>query len=524
MTGIHILPPAAAPQSAAPVAEAWRATSSYRGADRLSQELGGWAPSLLSGNGEYLPERDSLVARSADLLRNNGYAAGVQQHQADSVIGTGWTLVAMPNWKALGWQFEAAAEWSSEVEAKFEAWSNDPACWIDASRRRRFGALQTVAFLQWFRTGEHLSLCPFLPRGGRYATALQPIDPDRLSNPNGRPDDAFLQGGVEIDRYAAPLAYHIRDAHPADWSRGLATSSWTRVPRETEWGRPLVLHGFRDHRGDGLTRGAPPLASVVELFRLNDVYGRSEAQAAILNAIFAAFIQTQSGLDAELVEKMFGAETNPDPAAQPTEIRLQGVRVPQLPAGTEMKFLQAARPITNFGSFIETVLRGAAAGAGTSYEQLARDFSKTNYSSARAALLESWRYICGLSGFFAATHADHIYGLWLEEAIDLGDVVLPTGVPGFYEARSAWMRCQWIGPGRGWIDPTKEAQASQMRMDTFVSTLQQECAEQGKDWRVVLHQRRIEQLEKEKLQLKEPGPAFYGVQHASDREPAREAA
>jgi hypothetical protein len=31
--------------------------------------------------------------------------------------------------------------------------------------------------------------------------------------------------------------------------------------------------------------------------------------------------------------------------------------------------------------------------------------------------------------------------------------------PGFYQNKALWCRCKWIGPGRGWIDPVKEAKA-----------------------------------------------------------------
>ena len=39
------------------------------------------------------------------------------------------------------------------------------------------------------------------------------------------------------------------------------------------------------------------------------------------------------------------------------------------------------------------------------------------------------------------------------------------------------------------MDPVKEAKAAQTRMDIGVSTLENECAEQGLDWEEVLEQR-----------------------------------
>jgi len=55
--------------------------------------------------------------------------------------------------------------------------------------------------------------------------------------------------------------------------------------------------------------------------------------------------------------------------------------------------------------------------------------------------------------------------------------------------------------GRGWIDPVKEAQAAQLRMEIGISTLEDECAEQGKDWEEVLEQRAREKGKLEELGL-----------------------
>ena len=81
-----------------------------------------------------------------------------------------------------------------------------------------------------------------------------------------------------------------------------------------------------------------------------------------------------------------------------------------------------------------------------------------------------------------------MFELWLEEAVHLGMIEAPD----FYDNKAAYCRCRWIGPGRGWIDPTKEAEAASIRMDYNLSTLEAECAEQGLDWEEVLEQRATE--------------------------------
>ncbi|HEX2888351.1 phage portal protein [Vineibacter terrae] len=499
-------------------ASSFRANSSYRGADRLSQELGNWLPSLTSPGGELHWERDALVARARDIERNNGYARGIKHTLLEGVIGANWRLSAKPNWRALGIDYKTAIAWSTITEAKFRVYADDPGCWIDAGRRLRFGGLLRAQFATWFTTGEHLGLMVWLPERmklgrARYATAVQIVDPDRLSNPSGAPETPELRSGVALGEHNEAVGYWIRDGHPADTAAAHLSYQWTYVPRETEWGRPIVLHGF-DCERDGQVRAATPLAAVIETLRMQDVYERGEAAAAILNAIFAAVLETPLANDPELAEQQLGAVRKADESGEErVELRLGGVRVPQLPTGTNLKFLNAARPAAPaFAQFEEAVLRRVAAGMGLSYEQVARDYSKTNYSSARAALLESWKMLTGRSEFMASSFADHVYACWLEEAIDREEIELPAGAPDFYEARAEWTACRWIGPGRGAIDPTKERQASQMAIDTGLSTMEDEAAAEGKDWLENAEQRAYERAVYADLGLgPDAGQAVYRV-------------
>jgi capsid protein len=77
----------------------------------------------------------------------------------------------------------------------------------------------------------------------------------------------------------------------------------------------------------------------------------------------------------------------------------------------------------------------------------------------------------------------------LEEAVGRGFIEAKN----FYQFRRAWTRCNWIFDGAGWLDPVREAQAAELRMAIGISTLQDECGEQGRDWEEVLEQRAAEQ-------------------------------
>ena len=129
------------------------------------------------------------------------------------------------------------------------------------------------------------------------------------------------------------------------------------------------------------------------------------------------------------------------------------------------------------------------------YEQLSMDWGQVNYSSARAALLEVWRGFTARKEHFAQQFMAPIYAGWLEEAIDRGTITLPKGAPGFAQAKAAYCSAKWIGPGRGWVDPHKEATAAAERLAAGLSTLERECAEQGEDYLETIQQRARERKE-----------------------------
>jgi lambda family phage portal protein len=248
-----------------------------------------------------------------------------------------------------------------------------------------------------------------------------------------------------------------------------------------------------------------------------DVYERGEAASTILNSLYAATLETEFGADPELAKEIFGS----DPATQAVlppniDMRLRGAKVTTLPPGVRLKFNAPARPAAaQFKEFEAAFLRRVAAATGLAYEQVSRDYSQTNYSSARAALLESWKFISNRFEFMASTIADVVYACWLEEAIDQGEVTMPKGAPSFYDAHADWVSCRWIGPGRGWIDPFKEVQSSVMKMDAGISTLEDEAAEQGKDWLEVAEQRAYEFDELKALGLEGTSSKVYLANTAS---------
>lgn len=210
---------------------------------------------------------------------------------------------------------------------------------------------------------------------------------------------------------------------------------------------------------------------MLEKLHMEDKYSRTEMQAAVLNAILAAVIT--SPMDHSVLAEVIGDggtvegwaayQAGRNEEGTNKNITLGGVRVPRLYPGENLSFQTAARPAAGFADFEGAVLRNIASGLGISYEQLAGDWSKTNYSSARAALIEIWRGWSQKRVAFAQRFAQPFFMAWMEEEVDAGRLRLPRGAPEFRAHWPAYARAKWIGPGKGFVDPVKEVTASAMR-------------------------------------------------------------
>jgi lambda family phage portal protein len=508
----------------------------YDAADPWSQELKNWYPYLGSPDTEINPYRNFLVSRIRDLVRNDGWASGAITSLLDNVIGAGFRFVAKPDWKALsleakGFDLVWAKEYQSVVQAEFRLWSEDMGRNCDLSRRLSWREMSRLALRNYLIEGDALAIMHWRPQRvlngvARFGTCVQVIDPDRLSNPFQAADTEFIRSGVEIDEDGVSQAYHFRRAHQAQWMEFDKAYTWERVPREMATGRPIVVHYFESDRADQHRAVGGVLKPILSRLKMLARYDSVELQAAIINAVLAAFIE--SPYDPETVGSALEAETAGDVRGaqlgvyedlrqkfhNSNELELNGARLAQLFSGEKLHLEAPTRPAQAFEAFEGAMLRNFAAATGQSYTQVSRDYSKANYSSERAALIEAYKSVGRQRFFFGDGFALPIVGCVMEEIHAAGRVPLPRNAPDFALMRTAYCRSRLLGPGRGWIDPVKEAQAAVLRMDAGLTTLEDECAEQGGDWEENVYQRAFE-VELFRL-LKLPPPKWSGIVQGDD--------
>lgn len=482
-------------------------SAAYQAASYDHPTLSNWRPSNWSGQSSQAFGRDFIASRIHDLARNDGWASAGVARFVDETIGSGWRLSSKPNAATLGVSDDEADELGDQIESLWKDYAQDAGFWCDAEREANAAGVLGLAMRHRFLDGEaaaHIvwrgdeTGTPLAPTG--YGTCVHVIDPQRISNPNGRMDTEFLRQGVQLDEWGAAVGYHVRRQHPGDnvlMPNGLYV--WDYVERDIE-GRPnFVL--MKERKRAGERRGVSDLVATLRKHKQVTDADDFELQAIALNAVLAAFVT--SPFDLEQLAEDFGAGTSAralgDYAAgqaayyKEDPIRLPGAQLNFLRPGEAVTFSKSEHPNSNFEVFERNAMRNISSALGLTYEMLTMDWSQVNYSSARAAMLVIYRSLTARKDAFAAGFMMPWYRAWLEEVFDRRLIRLPARAASFEANPTGWCHADWIGPGRGWVDPEKEAKAAAIRMSTATTTLEDETAEQGGDWKENIRQREREQ-------------------------------
>lgn len=459
----------------------------YRGADssRLRQD---WVSAALTDTTPPAWELETLRQRSRELNCSDPVASGATNTLAVNVVGQGLSPQSRLRGEALGVSEKEAQKLRRQAEGIFAQWSAQ----ADAGNRYDFNELQFLALRKVVEDGEIVALPVFVRDSWRaLGRAVELVESDRLSTPSGK--TGIIQGVELGEERREPTKYWLRKAGKVLRDMEVPRFEYVGVPARDQRGRPMVLHIFPAQR-PGQVRGIPYFAPVLAYFKDLADYLEAEIVAARVAACLAIFI---TKTDPYGTSTAMTQETESSTGKRLQEIQPGMVHYMNL--GESISVVDPKRGGETFNSFVEGILRLIGVALGLPYELLVKDFSKTNYSSARAALLEGRRMFLQWRSWFARKFCQPIWELVLEEAWLRGLFEAAD----FYRDRTELCRVQWVGGSWGWVDPVKEVDASKMAVDFGLSTLAEEAAGQGRDWEEVM-----EQLKREKEKAAELGLVF----------------
>lgn len=440
---------------------------------------------------------DNTMQRAESLAANDGHAASCVDSLALNVVGPGLRPQSYPDAGALGITDDQAQDFADSAEAAWKVWCRE----AHAGGTQHFDDLQYESKRSMFITGEFLHLPVWLEEPGRtFGLALQPLHPARLRTPGDLMHRADIRGGVHLGPYNRPRGYFI--ASPPDNMplAGLTSQHFIYVPRMVGH-RYACLHRYHSGMPEQV-RGVSILSPAMKQFRDLADYVDYELVGALIAASFTVFIETPQ----DIMGAAGGGGFSGGKAMGGRDYALQvqpGTLTTGNP-GDKPHIISSTRPGPTFDAFYERVLRAAAASTGQPYEMVSKDFSKTNYSSARAALLEVWKLHTLFQEWDVRGYLDPVWSMVMEEAWLRGMLAVPPGAPSLYDSPAitrAWLACVWTRPPRGQIEPVKERNAEQLALDSLTDTRTAICHARGLDFETVARTRQREERLIKKLGL-----------------------
>ena len=460
-------------------------------------QLAGWTPPVRSANAAMLPDLNLNTGRADELVQTNAMAKGAMEVHKDNIVGSLFRLAYNPRWQQLGVKENEMRAFVREVENWWAEYAEDPdGCYIDAERKRTFTMMIREGVGTHFSTGDTMSAALWLDRpGSLFKTCIKRVSPKRVSNPDGMPDTATLSGGIESDRYGAPVAFYVRSMNEGGFEFGSGYGhTWERIPLETKHGRRQFIHVFEPTE-DGQSRGANKLIAAMEQMHMLPKLQHTKLQNAIVNAMYAATIESDLGEESAMaaLDDAQGLENLSNFMAEKAkfggDIKMDGAKAIHLFGGERFNLQTSGNSDNGYVPLEESIQRWMARATNVSFESLTQNYSKGNYSSIRASMLDNHRYMMGQRKVIASREASQIFNLFLEEAIARKIIKLPRGATrGFYEAKGSWCNASWVGSGFLAIDGLKEVKMAVLRIVSGLSTYQKELALMGEDYQEVFAQ------------------------------------
>lgn len=405
-----------------------------------------------------------LVARSREQWSNNDYVRAFVRLLRQNVIGPQGVIMQAKVEKPRGGMDKDV---NAAIEADWSVWGQAGNC--DVTGQLSWRDAECLAVETAARDGEFIIRLVYGADAGSHGFAIQFIDAQRLpvNYENYRMDKSggFIRQGIEFNRYGRPVAYHFTSTDEYDaYYYSTNGRGFVRVPADE------IIHRFV-HEVVGQRRGIPWAST--SLHRLHHLQGFEDA--AVANARAGAtqmgFIQYRDG---------FGPE-NEDDCDVSSTIDAEPLSFHELPEGAELKEFKPQYPNGEFVTFHKAMLRGAAAGMGVLYNNVAGDLEGVNFSSIRQGTLdERERYKDLQSWIIEALHVP-VRDAWLKWRLLNGGIKTKNGKPLHAEKLSTYKAASWQPRRWAWIDPKSDVTANVTAIRAGLTSPSQVIREQARD-------------------------------------------
>jgi lambda family phage portal protein len=316
-------------------------------------------------------------------------------------------------------------------------------------------------------------------------------DKDSYAVRNALPNNNRVIRGIELDDKGKPVAYWIYPEHPN-------SPYITRNQTPERIIAKDILHIYRKDRV-GQSRGISWFAPVMAVNRDLGIYIENELQASAVSSCFSVAIKTETPIGS--LSSPDG-ESNSDSAGNSFDY-LEPAMVVRLRPGESVESIDPGRPNSGSEPWINLMLRGMAAGTGTSFEAISKNFSQTSYSSSRTSKLEDRPRYKRWQNLVIDDLCQPVWDEFCNAAALAGLDGFPSSME-LLDGRRRVAPVDWQTPEWEWVDPTSEQNAASDAINKYMSTYQDELGSRGRSWRATYYQAAKERKLRLKLGLLTP--------------------
>lgn len=387
-------------------------------------------------------DRDTLRARARWLNANNPIMANIDGAIVDNVIGQGITLQSNIGKKKL----------DDEIERLWKIWSEDKIK-CDSMGKMVFGDIQRLLLSTRMIDGEVYVYKRFTPEGLK----LQLIEADAL--------DGGQDNGVEKNSDGTIKSYRFKVAN----SDGTYSNKTMSIPAEN------IINYYKSERFSQ-DRGLTDYKQSILDIKNFSGYQSATIKGARARSSIAYTVQA----DVDPSKMGVGKSSTGEDRIQ----EINGLMVYYLKQGESINKTAPQGSSDDYKSFVETTIRLIATARRVSYELAFKDYSKVNFASSRASLIQdNYRFDSEQKHFIDYVMKD-VFKTWLEIEILRGTIKIP--IVKFLETPSEYLKLTWIKPKRSWVDPLKDLLATEKEIALNLTTQTEEAKKQGKDFEEIL--------------------------------------
>lgn len=404
---------------------------------------GSWSASAVPADWIITRNLRPLVARSREQCMNNDYAKAFLRLCRQNVVGPNGVVLKTSVKKPRGGM---DVEANGALKAAWEEWGHKKNASVTG--KRSWNAIQRQCVQSAAQDGEFFVRIVMGADAGPWGFSLQVIDPLRIPidyNVDKYNAKNFIRHGIEFTQFGRPVAYHLMTVDDGEAEYQYGGVGYVRISADE------MVHGYLEDLV-GQKRGLPWMATA--LFRLRHMAGFEDA--AIINARVGAskmgLIQWREG---------HGPELNDDQDELELKIDAEPGTFPVLPEGADMREWLPQYPTGEFLPTYKTLLRGATAGMGVAYNNLANDLEGVNFSSIRQGTLDEREHWKELQEWLIEDLVQPVFEAWLKYSLLKGKIVSSHGVPLPAALYGRLLKgCGWQPRRWQWIDPTADVDAA----------------------------------------------------------------